>query len=145
MPNHLHAIIELRKPTDIPTDEYVLTHGGVIVQTDGGDISQTVDDDIVSHDDDVLSYGGDDVVTFHYTNKKPNNFYRKPKSISSFIAGYKSVINTKIDDYIDEHNLGMPKYNRNNHFFQPNYYDHIIRNMIDKFYLCPSKAGIAQW
>lgn len=39
MPNHLHAIIELRKPTDIPTDEKVLTHGGVIVQTDGGEIA----------------------------------------------------------------------------------------------------------
>jgi REP element-mobilizing transposase RayT len=50
------------------------------------------------------------------------------KSISSFIGGYKSAINSKIDDYIDENNLNMPKYNRNNHFFQPNYYDHLIRN-----------------
>lgn len=28
--------------------------------------------------------------------------------------------------------LDIPKYNRNNHFFQSNYYDHIIRN--DKSY-----------
>jgi hypothetical protein len=53
---------------------------------------------------------------------------RKPKSISSFVGGFKSIINSKIDDYVDEHNLNIPKYNRNNHFFQPNYHDHIIRN-----------------
>ena len=57
-----------------------------------------------------------------------SNFIRKPKSISSFIAGFKSAINSKIDDYIDKHNLDIPKYNRNNHFFQSNYHDHIIRN-----------------
>ncbi|MGB1231874.1 MAG: transposase [Winogradskyella sp.] len=57
---------------------------------------------------------------------------RQPKSISSFIAGFKSSVNSKIDDYIDVHNLNIPKYNRKNHFFQPNYHDHIIRN--DKSY-----------
>ena len=56
---------------------------------------------------------------------------RKPKSISSFIAGYKSAVNSKIDDFIDENNLNIPKYNHNNHFFQSNYYDHIIRNEND--------------
>lgn len=55
-------------------------------------------------------------------------FQRLPKSISSFIAGFKSAVNSKIDDYIDHHHLGIPKYNRNNHFFQPNYHDHIIHN-----------------
>ncbi|MFW6019600.1 MAG: hypothetical protein ACOCPM_03380, partial [Bacteroidales bacterium] len=55
-------------------------------------------------------------------------FTRKPKSISSFIGGFKSAVNSKIDDYIDENNLDVPKYNRNNHFFQSNYHDHIIRN-----------------
>jgi REP element-mobilizing transposase RayT len=51
-----------------------------------------------------------------------------PKSISSFFGGFKSAVNSKIDDYIDEHQLNIPKYNRNNHFFQPNYHDHIIRD-----------------
>jgi hypothetical protein len=55
-------------------------------------------------------------------------FTRKPKSISSFIAGFKSAVNSKIDDYIDEHRLDIQKYNRDNHFFQPNYYDRVIRN-----------------
>jgi REP element-mobilizing transposase RayT len=44
------------------------------------------------------------------------------------LGGFKSAINSKIDDYIDEHQLPIPKYNRHNHFFQPNYHDHIIRN-----------------
>jgi putative transposase len=59
----------------------------------------------------------------------PSHFYRKPKSVSSFIAGFKSVVNSKIDDYIDENHLHLPKFNRDNHFFQPNYYDHIIRDL----------------
>jgi REP element-mobilizing transposase RayT len=166
MPNHLHAIIVLRNPTDTPKNEDVPTNEGETIQTQANNIAQTVDDNIIPHDDDVLSDDGDigvggggdggvgDGVETHGraslrasnnttpvypTNNKPNNFYRKPKSISSFIAGYKSVINTKIDDYIDEHNLDIPKYNRNNHFFQPNYYDHIIRNNEEygriKFYI----------
>lgn len=57
-----------------------------------------------------------------------NSFFRKPKSISSFMAGFKSAVNSKIDNYIDVHKLDIPKYNRNNHFFQSNYHDHIIRN-----------------
>jgi len=44
------------------------------------------------------------------------------------MAGFKSAVNSKIDDYIDAQQLDIPKYNRNNHFFQPNYHDHIIRN-----------------
>lgn len=55
-------------------------------------------------------------------------FHRMPKSISSFIAGFKSAMNSRINDYIDAHRLNIPKYNRRNHFFQPNYHDHIIRD-----------------
>jgi REP element-mobilizing transposase RayT len=58
----------------------------------------------------------------------PSAFIRKPQSISSFIAGFKSAVNSKIDDFIDENNLNISKYNRNNHFFQSNFHDHIIRN-----------------
>lgn len=52
----------------------------------------------------------------------------KPKSISSFFAGFKSAVTSKIDDYIDNHNLNIPKFNRYNKFWQPNYHDHIVRN-----------------
>lgn len=45
---------------------------------------------------------------------QPNQppFYRKPKSISSFVAGYKSAVITKINDFIDLHNLPIEKYYR---------------------------------
>ncbi len=59
---------------------------------------------------------------------KQNMPFRQPKSISSFLAGFKSAVNTNIDNYINDNNLDIPKYNKNNHFFQPNYHDHIIRN-----------------
>ncbi|MBK9508440.1 MAG: hypothetical protein IPO04_02705 [Cytophagaceae bacterium] len=51
---------------------------------------------------------------------------RQPKSISSFLAGFKSAVNSRIDDYIDQYQLNIPKYNRKNHFFQPNYHDQIV-------------------
>ena len=63
-----------------------------------------------------------------FPGRGSQSLYRSPKLISSFLAGFKSVVNAKIDDYIDEHNMDIPKYNRNNHFFQPNYHDRIIRN-----------------
>lgn len=66
--------------------------------------------------------------TSEQNNSDPASLYRLPKSISSFLAGFKSAVNTKIDNYIDKHQLDIPKYNRNNHFFQPNYHDHIIMN-----------------
>jgi len=55
-----------------------------------------------------------------------NNRYSK--SISSFVAGFKSSVNTRIDDYIDDCQLEIEKYNKSNHFFQPNYHDHVVRN-----------------
>ena len=55
-------------------------------------------------------------------------FLRKQKSISSYIGCFKSAVNSKIDDYIDKNDLYIPKYNRHNPFFEPNYYDHIIRD-----------------
>jgi uncharacterized Ntn-hydrolase superfamily protein len=58
----------------------------------------------------------------------PKQFERKPKSISSFIAGYKSSVTTKIDDFIDLHDLPIEKFNRTNRFWQINYHDHIIRD-----------------
>ena len=102
MPNHLHAIIILKKTQIEKNNGSVGSHG--------------------SHGSHVETHG-----RASQPAEFPN-FKRKPKSISSFIGGYKSAINTKIDDYIDEHNLDIPKYNRNNHFFQPNYHDRVIRD-----------------
>tara|TARA_R110002050_G_scaffold11122_2_gene37815 strand:- start:18061 stop:18654 length:594 start_codon:yes stop_codon:yes gene_type:complete len=65
--------------------------------------------------------------------REPAEFRMRPKSISSFVAGFKSGVNSSIDDFIDANKLKTDKFNRNNHFFQPDYYDHIIRNKSDYF------------
>ena len=91
MPNHLHAIVILKKN-----------------KTDDNGENESIGLNVETHGRASL--------------------HRLPKSISSFLAGYKSAVNTKIDDYIDEHNMDIPKYNRNNHFFQPNYHDRVIRD-----------------
>lgn len=59
---------------------------------------------------------------------QPQPFQRKPKSISSFVAGYKSAVLNKIDDLIDERQIPMQKFNRKNPLWQVNYYDHVIRD-----------------
>lgn len=46
---------------------------------------------------------------------KRNRPWRLPKSISSFVAGFKSAVNTKID----EQELNMLKYGTTNYFFTP--------------------------
>lgn len=71
---------------------------------------------------------------------------RLPNSISSFIAGFKSGVNTAIDNYIDQHNLKIPKYNRKNHFFQPNYHDRIIGDELEYMMVCNYiKNNPAKW
>ena len=77
------------------------------------------------------------------TDQNPNQlsnqhpyFQRKPKSLSSFIAGYKSAVTTQINHFIDHYPdrklfPGLGKFNRKNHLWQPNYNDHIIRNELE--------------
>lgn len=101
MPNHLHAIICIHQL---------------------GDGNPSADGDI-----DAAEPHGHAALPSP-SSRISKNCIRMPKSISSFLAGFKSIVNSKIDDFIDEHRLDIPKYNRKNHFFQPNYHDHIIRN-----------------
>ena len=86
---------------------------------------------------------------------------REPKSISSFVAGFKSSSINRIDDWIDAVNAqnrnggnvgdgnvgdgnvethgraslprlhGIKKFNKNNPLWQNNYHDHIIRNEME--------------
>ena len=132
MPNHLHAIV-------------VINNGEIMMGNDrggdGGDTDGATDNggDMGNGGDGGTDNGGDggtDNVETHgraslhfpYPYPVPQPLHRLPKSISSFLGGFKSAVNSKIDDYIDEYQLNIPKYNRNNHFFQPNYHDHIIRD-----------------
>ena len=103
MPNHLHAIVEIQNKNRGKMMDGGWAVGGT---TDGDDDHQLRD-----------------------INRHPP--VRLPTSISSFIAGFKSAVNSKIDDFLDEKQSEIPKYNRNNHFFQPNYHDHIIRNEME--------------
>ncbi|MDD3860098.1 MAG: hypothetical protein PHW83_07860 [Bacteroidales bacterium] len=105
MPNHIHAIVEIKNEKNVI--------GGCTVETHGRAF---------------LPIAPELPITNKLLSIKRNPPIRLPKSISSFIAGFKSAVNTNIDDYIDKHKLSIPKYNRNNHFFQPNYHDHIIRD-----------------
>jgi putative transposase len=109
MPNHIHAIIILDKNENHTTNvaNAIETHGRASLLSNPFNPSNPPN----------LS-----------NCPNPSAFIRKPQSISSFIAGFKSAVNSKIDDFIDENNLNISKYNRNNHFFQSNFHDHIIRS-----------------
>ncbi len=71
-----------------------------------------------------------DHVNTNVTNHMDGEFIpqRKPKSISSFISGFKSSTIKQIDDWIDLNHLTIAKFNKKNPLWQPNYHDHIIRN-----------------
>ncbi len=154
MPNHLHTIVEIRKP-NLDSKNFnnsVETHGNFIdsgdfvnpVETHGrasqqdyeGRASQQDYEDRASqqdYEDRASQQDYEDRASQLNQRDNQRPFVRLPKSISSFIAGFKSAVNTQIDNYIDEHNLQIPKYNRNNHFFQPNYNDRVIRNKAEYY------------
>ena len=124
MPNHLHAIVILKKPNinDSNNENVDDSNNDNVGDTKISDILQRE-----THGRASLQQGDGNEDKQVDDQKKPY-LYRLPKSISSFIGGFKSGVNSRIDDFIDEHKLNIPKYNRYNHFFQPNYHDHIIRN-----------------
>jgi len=113
MPNHLHAIVILKRNIiGLIGLDIVEPHGRAAQQFQSRAQNQSQPQK----------------QSQSQKQNQPPKLIRKPKSISSFIGGYKSAINTKVDNYIDDNNLDIPKYNKNNHFFQPNYHDRIIRN-----------------
>lgn len=142
MPNHIHAILEI-KNNIVENNEIMDDNVGMM------DDNKMVDDDENENENENenVETNGRSSLRFNQSPRQTQRFnqsprqtqrfkqsppkphpQRQPKSISSFIGGFKSSVNSKIDDYIDAHNLNIPKYNRNNHFFQPNYHDHIIRD-----------------
>lgn len=104
MPNHLHAILIL------DNDDFVGMH-----------------DSVETHD----SAGTHDSVETHgrasLQSQSNGIAYRSPKSISSFVAQYKSSVVSRYDDWVDTVGMGE-KYNRQNPLWQSNYHDHIIRD-----------------
>jgi REP element-mobilizing transposase RayT len=126
MPNHLHAIVIINKQTEEAPDHDSLqdnsyaSSGFTVEPNDGfgvamnGRSSQQNNFSAQRENPDLA------------TNQ--SSFIRKPKSISSFVAGFKSAATNKIDDFIDINNLNIEKFNRKNRLWQTNYYDHVIRN-----------------
>lgn len=135
MPNHMHAIVEIYNEipgtqTDEQKNDINQTETAAIVETHG-----RVSLPIEPTSPESFPIEPTSPATLPIEPTSPESFpivrnppTRMPKSISSFMAGFKSSVNSKIDDYIDQYQLDIPKYNRHNHFFQPNYHDHIIRN-----------------
>lgn len=138
MPNHLHAIVILDNDRNENDGGNDLRDGGDPCGGINGDGPRGGNDGDGPHGGNVETHGRASLRPQQppkppppppsSISEKKSSLIPTPKSISSFVAGFKSAINSKIDDYIDAHNLNIPKYNRNNHFFQPNYHDHIIRN-----------------
>ena len=111
MPDHLHAIVILDK-SKCECSGHVGMH-----------------DRVVTHDR-VETHGRASLPQPQSQPTSPQ-FQRQPKSISSFVAGFKSSTIKRIDDWIDSNNVAMAKFNKNNPLWQSNYHDHIIRNEIE--------------
>ena len=114
MPDHLHAIVILDK-SKCKCSGHVGTHDRV-----------GMCDRVGTHDR-VETHGRASLPQPQSQPPTPQ-FQRQPKSISSFVAGFKSSTIKRIDDWIDSNNVAMAKFNKNNPLWQSNYHDHIIRN-----------------
>jgi len=106
MPNHIHAIVGIIEQTPAINDEIDVIKNNnhdncIVVETNG-------------HDNSVETNGRSSLPPYQ---TKP--FIRKPRSISSFIAGFKSATTKRINEL--KNTPGEP-------VWQSNYYDHIIRN-----------------
>ena len=116
MPNHLHAIVILDNDDAIPdgTDDFIwgIDNPTNVVETHGrASLQQQTNE--------------------QQTHGRASLPHRQPKSISSFVAGFKSSAINRIDDWIDANNPSMDKFNRANPLWQANYHDHIIRNQAE--------------
>ena len=99
MPNHIHGIIQIDKngPDVKPATATVETHGRASLQTQMQPQSQSESQP---------------------QSKNYGIAYRTPKSISSFVAGFKSSATKRINEY-----RNTPK----SLVWQSRFYDHIIR------------------
>jgi len=72
------------------------------------------------HDENTVeTHGRASLLQQSYTAKKHGIAYRSPKSISSFVACFKSAVTKKINQF---------RHTPNKPVWQPRFYDHIIRN-----------------
>jgi putative transposase len=107
MPNHIHLLIEIKIDPSVSLAE---THG---VETDDAETH-----DVETHCSASLREREREPKS--KSESKPPKLSRKPSSISSFVAAYKSVTTKQINALMNNSN--------GESIWQPNYYDHIVRN-----------------
>jgi len=95
MPNHIHLLIEIKMDSSIIfPSSHVETH---IVETHCSASLREREPELI-----------------------PPKLFRKPNSISSFVAAFKSVTTKQINVLIENNDVES--------IWQPNYHDHIVRN-----------------
>ncbi len=139
MPNHLHAILIIKHPEDdnLNADDDVIWDNNVDeieneIWMEIGNDENGNDENGNDENGNVQTHGRASLASPHaqFPHAQPSHapsLHCQPKSISSFMAGFKSATTTKIDDYIDLHHLPIAKFNRKNRLWQINYHDRIIR------------------
>lgn len=103
MPNHIHLLIEIKMgPSNVSLSSNTETH------------------DVETHDVETHCSASLPII--------PPKLSRKPNSISSFVAVFKSVTTKQINE--------LMKNSKGESIWQPNYYDHIVRNYnsLDRIY-----------
>jgi REP element-mobilizing transposase RayT len=119
MPNHIHLLVEIKK-------------GDIGVETHDVDTHDVETHDVETHDVETHDVETHDVETHCSASLQSNreslppNLFRKPNSISSFVAILKAVTTKQIN--VLENNSTK--------IWQSNYHDHIVRNhdSFDKIY-----------
>jgi putative transposase len=111
MPNHIHLLIEIK----IDSSSNVETHD---VETH----------DLETHCSASLREHESEQESEHESQLKYPKLSRKPNSISSFVAAFKSVTTKQINVFMEN--------NEGESVWQSNYNDHIVRNYnsLDKIY-----------
>lgn len=120
MPNHLHAIVAIDKNRVI--DDAV---DRLIFRRDGRPTVSTTNSPSNPNRKNVQRIIAES--HFNYTWNEPS-FLSKPKSLSSFIGGFKSAVINEIDNYIDNKKMKVHKFNTHNPLWQVNFHDHVIRD-----------------
>lgn len=107
MPNHVHLLIEIQEPR-LETQTIVETHSSASTPGISTNNNQTVDE---TH---CCAPLPDNLNQNQNENQSAFKLSRKPNSISSFVASFKSVTTRQI--------------NGSSSIWQSNYHDHIVRN-----------------
>ncbi|MBC7748293.1 MAG: transposase [Methylotenera sp.] len=113
MPNHIHLLVEIKNDNSIPSEE---THWSASLPS-ASLPSASLQLESESHSD-----------------SKPQKLSRKPNSISSFVAIFKSVTTKQIITLINNNDAQRRDVQRRDALqcvstiWQSNYHDHIVRN-----------------